>query len=138
MLLFLFTVALTVWNSVYSKLMFTLFTQVRYEHFEHFARIVNNARSKKERSLFRNLVFNFARCFSNEAATIYVMGSQIDQDTLTERAVGVFIMTCLAQYFLPRSVLDKASSKWRYVMVFYWTSFGILWLNDVRTAEIFS
>jgi hypothetical protein len=87
--------------------------------------VVNNKRSHKERSLLRNLVFNFARCFSNELANIYVLGAPVSDEILIERAIGVFVITCAAQYLLPKNSLEKASSKWRYVMVFYGTAFGI-------------
>lgn len=125
-------------STVYSKLMFTIYCMQWYEHWDHFIKICTNQKSHHERSLARNLLFNLIRCLAGEAFGEFIVGAQLQQEVLIERVILIVVMVVAVHFFLPKSRIEKHCHAWSYIFTMFGCSYGILWLNDLTQAEIWS
>lgn len=106
-----------------------------YAHIDNLCRIVANKQNTFERGIFRNIVFNFGRCFLKNATVYLLIGKTLDPERFAELALGVVVMTILVQFTLPNTAEGKSKTPARYLSLYYGASFGILWLEDLRNAE---
>ena len=77
--LFVFTTCLIAWCTVYQKLMYSIYFSEAWHMFDHFMRIMANQASHHQRSLERNMLFNFMRCFFDEFVTYMVFETLPDK-----------------------------------------------------------
>jgi len=126
------------WSTVYSKLMFTVYCLDVYEHWDHFMKITTNQKSYHQRSLIRNLVFNMVRCMANETFRQFVVQIPFTPQIWASRVIGVIVMTIIVHYRFPKKEMERHCETWAYLHTAFGCSFGILWLNDLTQAEIWS
>lgn len=136
--LLIFATLLALWQSVYYKLMFSLFCLDAYEHYDHFMKIMTNQKSHHERSLLRNLVFNLIRCMANELFRHYVMEMPFADEVIITRVALVIGMTVFVQVWLPKNKIEASAELWSFLFTAFGITFGLFWLNDLTQAEVWS
>ena len=47
-------------------------------------------------------------------------------------------MTIAVQIYLPKAKMERDCRLWAYLFTYYFTSFGILWLQDLNEVELWS
>jgi hypothetical protein len=134
----MFGALLGFFSSVYSKLMFTIYCFSAYEHWDHFMKITTNQKSHHERSLLRNICFNLVRCMANEVFREFVVGVPFTPSLWAERIIGVIVISIIVHYYFHKKMIERNCETWSYLFVAFGCSFGILWLNDLTQAELWS
>jgi hypothetical protein len=75
---------------------------------------------------------------ANETFGHYVMNSPVNEDIYSSRVIFTIVVTIIVHYLLPKQSIEKNAAKWCFMFTAYTMSFGILWLNDLTQAEIWS
>jgi hypothetical protein len=102
----IFSFALAVASTVYSKPFATLYMVPEYEHFDHFMKCMGNQKAYKPRSFVRNLVFNLWRCMTNETVKYFFLGGTFTQEDIVFRMATVAFWTLFFQFICPKSFID--------------------------------
>ena len=109
-----------------------------WHFFDHAVRVMINFYSFHDvrRSLLRNLIFNTLRCMPEEFIFYALYGDVDPVPVLVFRIASVWTLTIFVQYFTSRRAARRNPNQWTFLVVFYFSSYGIRITQQFSMCEL--